>query len=264
MSKMVTLRDFAKAKALDSHSLFCRLIRNIGVGRLVFRIRVVLCKVDNLLGRYNQRFIEYPWVLQKLGPGKGRLVLDVGCSGSLLDHELLARGFRVVGLDFNDHTMRNSREAFVQANVVNTDLPSEIFDVIVSVSTIEHIGLDTYSQDLLLEDGDFSAMRELSRLLKPRGILLLTFPYDGRGPFRIFRFGKKRDFLERRYDQNRLSRLLNGFMILDSAFFLCLLKNRCKFIPIQKSVLDELSTKISDGSLGCLILQKRASNGMTK
>jgi len=93
---------------------------------------------------------------------------------------------------------------------------------------------------------------------------LLTFPYEGRGPFRIIRFGKRGEFAERRYDRHRLSKLLDGFVVFDSAFFLCLLKYRCKFIPIRKSVLDELSTKSSDGSLGCLILRKCASNEMTK
>ena len=248
--------ELLKAKGLDSHSFLGRLIKNIGVGRFIFQVRVVLFKIDNLLGKYNQRFIEYPWVLDKIGSAKGRLVLDVGCSGSLLDHELLARGFRVVGLDINDHAMRNSRQAFVQANVISTGLPSEIFDVILSVSVIEHVGLNAYSQDLLSENGDLLAIQELKRLLKPQGILVMTFPYEGGGPLRILRFGERKEFAERHYDHNRLSRLVNGFSVLDSEFFICLLKYRCKFLPISKSALDELSTKTSEGSLGCLILQK--------
>ena len=248
--------ELLKAKGLDSHSFLGRLIKNIGVGRFIFHIRVIIFKIDNLLGKYNQRFIEYPWVLDKIGSAKGRLVLDVGCSGSLLDHELLARGFRVVGLDINDHAMRNSRQAFVQTNVISTGLPSEIFDIILSVSVIEHVGLNAYSQDLLLDNGDFLAMQEIRRLLKPKGIFLVTFPYEGGGPFRILRFGERKEFAERHYDHNRLSKLLNGFFVVDSAFFICLLKDSCRFVPISKSVLDELSNKTSDGSLGCLILQK--------
>lgn len=91
-----------RAKTHDSRSLFCKLFRNIGVGRFVFRISVLLFKIENLLGHYNQRFIEYPWVLHQLESAQGRILLDVGCSGSLLDHELLARGFRVVGLGIQD------------------------------------------------------------------------------------------------------------------------------------------------------------------
>ncbi len=250
------LFDFFKSKALDSHSFLCRVIRNIGIGRLIFKSRIILFKIDNVLGKYNQRFIEYPWVLNKLGPGKGRSVLDVGCSGSLLDHELLARGFRVVGLDVNNHTMRNNSETFVQANAINTGLPSETFDVILSVSVIEHVGLNAYSQDLLLDDGDILAMQELKRLLKPGGIFLLTFPYEGGGPFRIFRWGKRGEFAERRYDHKRLAKLVDGFSVVASDFYVCILKDKVSFIPINKSILDELGTESSEGSLGCLLLQK--------
>jgi hypothetical protein len=84
----------------------------------------------------------------------------------------------------------------------------------------------------------------------------VTFPYEGGGPFRILRFGERKEFAERHYDHNRLSKLLNGFFVVDSAFFICLLKDSCRFVPISKSVLDELSNKTSEGSLGCLILQK--------
>jgi len=248
--------EILRAKAFDSRSLSCRLLRNIGVGRFVFWVRVLLFKIETLLGRFNQRCAEYPWVLQKLGPGQGRLLLDVGCTGSLLDHELLARGFRVVGLDIADHTMRNSREAFVQTNVLNTGLPSETFDVIVVVSTIEHIGLESYSQDLLSENGDLLAIEELRRLLKRDGVLLLTIPYEGRGSFRIFRFGNRGEFLERRYDCDRLAKLLKGFTVVESSFFLCILKPPCRFIPIRKTTLDNLSSKISEGSLACLVLRK--------
>jgi len=226
------------------------------VGRFVFRVRILLLKIEILLGGYNQRCVEYPWILQKLGLGQGKTLLDVGCTGSLLDHELLARGFRVIGLDIADHTMRNCREAFVKANVLNTGLPSETFDVIVVVSTIEHVGLEAYSQDFLSENGDLLAMQELRRLLKRNGILLLTIPYEGKGSFRIFRFGNRGEFLERRYDCDRLAKLLTNFAIVESTFFLCRLKPRCRFIPVRKRTLDNLSSKISEGSLACLILRK--------
>lgn len=252
------MSDLFRAKVFDSRSLFCKLLRNIGVGRFAFRVRVLLFKIENLLGHFNQRFIEYPWVLRQLGSGQGKMLLDVGCSGTLLDHELLARGFRVVGLDIQDHTLRNSREAFVQANVLNTGLPPETFDVILLVSTIEHVGLHTYSQDLLADDADFSAMQELRRLLKPDGVLLLTTPYEGKGPIRIHRWGKRGEFLERRYDCEMLAKLLAGFEIVDPTFFLCKLKHRCKFVPIEKPILDKLSSETCEGSLACLILRKKA------
>lgn len=245
-------------RALDLRSWLSRLLRNIGIGRFAFRVRMFFFKLDNLLGRYNQRVIEYPWVLRKLGSGKGRRLLDVGCAGSLLDHELIARGFNVVGLDIQDHVMRNFRETFVKANVLNIDFPYETFDVILLVSTIEHVGLDTYSQNLLAEKGDLQAMQKLQKLLKPKGILVLTTPYEGKGPLRIHKFGARGEFLEHRYDCERLAKLLVGYEIVDSTFFLCLLRNQCKFVPIEKAILDKLPSNVCEGSLACLILKKKA------
>lgn len=256
MSLFSRIFDTLRERAFNSNSLLCQIVKNIGIGRFVFRIRIYSFKVENLVGHYNQRHIEYPWVLHKLGSGQARTLLDVGCGGSLLAHELLARGFRVVGLDIRDHTIRNYREVFVKANAINTELPSESFDVIVLLSTIEHIGLPGYSQDLLKDDGDFLTMQELRRLLKRNGILVLTTPFEGKGPLRIHRFGKDFDLFERRYDTERLARLLEGFEVIDSAFFLCMLNCKCKFVPIEKHILDKLSSKITEGSLACLILRK--------
>lgn len=251
----MNLQSLIHNKALDSRSIFCRIIKNIGVGRLIFRARILLFKIDALLGNFNQRFIEYPWILQKLVSGKGKLLLDVGCTGSLLDHELLARGYSVVGLDINDHTMRSNFETFIQTNILNTRLPSEKFDVIVCISVIEHIGLNVYSQNLLLNDGDLLAIKEIERLLKPGGVFVLTLPYEGGGPMKIFR--SKNGIVERRYDYLRLAKLLENFTAVDSSFFLCQLKPKCHFVSITKSSLDKISNRVAEGSLGCLILQKR-------
>jgi len=84
----------------------------------------------------------------------------------------------------------------------------------------------------------------------------LTIPYEGKGSFRIFRFGDRGEFLERRFDCDRLAKLLTGFTIVESSFFLCILKHPCKFIPVRKMTLDNLSPKISEGSLACFILRK--------
>ncbi|MEM0241400.1 MAG: class I SAM-dependent methyltransferase [Candidatus Nezhaarchaeales archaeon] len=107
------------------------------------------------------------------------LVLDVGCAESLLSHKLIARGFRVVGIDIRDYPFRNKRMYFVKRNVMDTGLPDNIFDAIVMVSTIEHIGLSVYGQLTLNNEGDIKCMRELHRIMKPGGLLILTTPYTG-------------------------------------------------------------------------------------
>lgn len=253
ISRIVTI---VRERAFNLDSFLCHFLRNIGVGRFVFNFRIYSFKIENIFGQFNQREIEYPWILKRLESGKNQILLDVGCGESLLAHELLSRGFSVVGLDVRGHPVKNHREIFVKANAVNTGLPSELFDVITLVSTIEHIGLTGYSQDLIKNEADFLTMHELRRLLKPGGVLVLTTPYEGGGPFRIHMFGKNFSFGERRYDSNRLSKLIEGFKIIDSEFFLCRFNKRCSFVPIDKQHIDQLASDKTEGSLACLILQK--------
>jgi 2-polyprenyl-3-methyl-5-hydroxy-6-metoxy-1,4-benzoquinol methylase len=50
------------------------------------------------------------------------LVLDVGCAESLLSHELIARGFRVIGLDIRDYprAYKNPSASIVSAVIEKT------------------------------------------------------------------------------------------------------------------------------------------------
>ena len=57
----------------------------------------------------------------------------------------------------------------------------ESFDLIVSISAIEHIGLGHYKQDPIDLDGDIAAMANAFKWLKPGGWLLFDVPYDPTG-----------------------------------------------------------------------------------
>jgi 2-polyprenyl-3-methyl-5-hydroxy-6-metoxy-1,4-benzoquinol methylase len=78
-------------------------------------------------GLCSQRAIEYPWVLTQIKRLKpNALILDVGCAESLLSHELIARGFRVIGLDIRDYPFKNRRVLFVKRNILDTKLPNDM------------------------------------------------------------------------------------------------------------------------------------------
>lgn len=80
------------------------------------------------------------------------------------------------------------------------------FDVVVSISSVEHDGLGRYG-DPLRPEGDFAAMRSFRDLLKPGGLLLLAVPVG-------------RDALvwnaHRIYGKTRLPMLFDGWEIVDS------------------------------------------------
>jgi SAM-dependent methyltransferase len=127
----------------------------------------------------------------------------VGCAESLLSQELIARGFRVVGIDIRDYPFKDKRMMFLRRNVLDTLLPDNTFDAILVVSTIERIGLEQYGQTVKDAEGDLRAMKELVRILKHEGVLILTTPYIGGEPLRVTSF-------ERIYDRQRLSELTRG------------------------------------------------------
>jgi len=71
-------------------------------------------------GLWSQRAIEYPWVLKQIRVLKpGALVPDVGCAESLLSHELIARGFKIVRIEIRDYPFRNKKMYFVKRNMLN-------------------------------------------------------------------------------------------------------------------------------------------------
>ncbi len=89
-------------------------------------------------------------------------------------------------------------------------MPDGMFDAILVVSTIEHIGLSAYGQLTLDDEGDLKAMKELYRILKPRGIIITT-PYIGNCPLRVSSFGRD-------YNRQRLQKLVEGFRIVRDYF----------------------------------------------
>lgn len=199
-------------------------------------------------GSWSQRAIEYPWVLKHLPRRPNALVLDVGCSESLLSHELVAKGYQVIGIDIQEYPWKTHQMFFYQTNVLDTRFPPNLFDIIPVVSTIEHIGLNAYGQLALDQNGDLKAMAELRRILKSGGTLLLTTPYIGKGPIRI-------TSTERQYDRDRLNMLVEGFEIAVEEFFYPFRVNkRLIWISLPKDKIDNLG--FTEPGLACLVLNK--------
>jgi SAM-dependent methyltransferase len=157
----------------------------------------------------NERSVEVPWALQRVG--SARRVLDVGCSTSDYLAELAQeepdRGRRVYGLD-PDAPQPIRDVAVVKGTIVAPPFPPACFDLILCISTVEHIGLPIYGQHEF-PHGDILAMRHMRRLLAPGGRLLLTVPFGRPQVNPWFRV----------YDRRGLRRLAGGFRALSAAFY---------------------------------------------
>ena len=118
------------------------------------------------------RYIEYPFVLENL-PKTGK-ILDVGCSGSMFPFLVSALGYETYGIDIRNY-YPTERFFFVKGDIKHSVFPSENFDVITAISSIEHIGLKgIYGISEEDVDGDLKAVKEIHRILKPGGIFLMT------------------------------------------------------------------------------------------
>jgi SAM-dependent methyltransferase len=219
------------------------------LGRLALRFSIDSKRFWLFLGSFSQRATEYPWMLNQLKKIPfGSKVLDVGCAESLLSHELTGRGFRVVGLDLRACPFRSEKMFFVKRNIMDTGLPDNFFDAIVMVSTVEHIGLSAYTQLTFEDNGDFKAMAELYRVLKPNGVLLMSTPYIGKNELKV-------DSFERNYNRDRLNELVQNFSVITEEYFFP--QRMGRRVYWQKMCPDEMDKQaFSFPGLVCLILKK--------
>ena len=129
------------------------------------------------------RTAEFAYVLHHLEVPQGSRVLDLGSPKDLA--AILARSERleVVATDILDDTVKLSRR-YAEAQGINGRGPGKIhsevqdgrrltfgdntFDAAFSVSVIEHIP----------DRGDSEAVRELLRVVRPGGKVVITTPYD--------------------------------------------------------------------------------------
>lgn len=144
----------------------------------------------------DERVVELPWLFAQ---GLHGSVLD---AGSTLNHAyILERVLRRVDR-LHIATLAPEQLSFVELGISYVfadlrDLPyrDDCFDVVASVSTLEHVGMDNAVYGVTAQRaGDpvretARALHELRRVLRPDGVLLVTLPYgapEDHGWFRQF------------------------------------------------------------------------------
>jgi len=149
--------------------------------------------------RLDERIVEYPWLFSRLPHNNGNL-LD---AGSVLNYEflldqpvLLNKRTFISTLAPENECFYEKRVSYVYEDLRESCYRDEFFDWVVSLSTIEHIGLDNtmlYTGDESKRENDndayLAAVREFRRMLKPGGKLFLSMPFGvhrNHGWFQIF------------------------------------------------------------------------------
>ena len=104
----------------------------------------------------------------------------------------------------------HERITAVQADILDRPLADRSFDQIINCSSVEHVGLAGRYGSGERPDGDLEAMEILRGLLAPGGRMVVTIPVG-------------RDLvcppLHRIYGQDRLPRLLDGYVVEEEQFW---------------------------------------------
>lgn len=107
---------------------------------------------------------------------KGKDVLVAGSISPWVESVLLASGVeQVTSCDYSPPMSDHPGISTLSMEEVLKPSSGRTFDSILSYSSLEHDGLGRYG-DPFNPVGDFAAVRELNRLLKPGGLLLLGVP----------------------------------------------------------------------------------------
>lgn len=146
----------------------------------------------------DERCIEWPWAMANLQP-MDKTVLD---AGSALNHEHILdlpawqdKGLSIITLAPERICQWWRGISYTFADLRHLPYRDDWFDVAVSISTLEHVGMDNKSfsnkechNEHATQDV-FSALSELRRVIRPGGRLLFTVPfgkYEDHGIFQQF------------------------------------------------------------------------------
>ncbi len=161
-------------------------------------------KLDAPFGyKLDERTIEYPWIFSRMSKDSKKM-LDAGSTFNfkfVLEHEYIKSAH------LNIYTFYPETPSFKSYKNVTYDYgdlrkmqyENESFDQVISQSTIEHIDMDNniYGYDLekienvKLKSYEYLiAVKEMERVLKPKGNFLLTFPF---GIFKNYGFFQQFD-----------------------------------------------------------------------
>jgi SAM-dependent methyltransferase len=142
-------------------------------------------------GRWiDERIVEYPWLFSRLPAGPGML-LD---AGSVLNHEFVISHPKLRDKKLTIMTLAPEPEchwfkgvSYVYGDLRNTVFRDNIFDYVVSISTLEHVGLDNQrfhasflEQKNMDTNSHLMAVKEFARVIKPGGRCFISVPFGRR------------------------------------------------------------------------------------
>jgi len=122
----------------------------------------------------NERIVEVPFIFTELkAEDKKFKILDFGCTDSWLSLSMASLGHDVYGIDLRDYPFKHKNLVFKKQNLLG--LEETEFDVIIALSSLEHVGLKAYGAEYEPDALD-KIISKLYKILAAKGRLILTVP----------------------------------------------------------------------------------------
>jgi SAM-dependent methyltransferase len=138
---------------------------------------------------FDERVVEYPWVISQIEK-TDKVILD---AGSTFNYDFVLKGLDLEVKELSiltyapeSQNYNEKRISYLYADLRDMPFRDGHFDLVISMSTIEHIDMDNsiYGYDLpqSVKAGEKSieylkAISEMLRVLKSKGKLLITVPF---------------------------------------------------------------------------------------
>lgn len=135
--------------------------------------QILVEKRRSWLARQRRARLEIPLAAAELAARKPRHVLDLGCADGILWPELQPSVDRIVGVNYDDWLTQQCKKRFPSGLVLRADatqLPfeSNSFDLCICLEVFNYLS----------REGRPKGLREIVRVLRPGGRLVLTSPLD--------------------------------------------------------------------------------------
>jgi len=163
-------------------------LRNKNIGFVNDKKSSLLDKIFSILERFlknysaekgklviSEQIIENPLVFRSLLE-RDKNILDFGAFESILPLQLSALGYKVTVLDQRKYPFTHPNLTVLGNDIFSDSLKiNKKFDLIISISTIEHMGFGRYG-DGIVEDADKRAASILWNLVENNGRLIVSVP----------------------------------------------------------------------------------------
>jgi len=171
------------------------------------------CLISTRIPYMGTRIAEIPWVLKELRSltHGGERILQVG--DVILKNALNKYEVELIDLSAEEEPAPGLKVH--KADIRGVSLPVNYFDIAISISTLEHIGI----MEPNFPDGDRLAISIIYQALKPRGLFLFTVPFGEPAVLKTMR----------RYNKNRLDFILDSLFTIEEEIFLVWNKLKAKW-----------------------------------